>query len=119
MSPSIEKTPSTAISLPPVGIGSFELALEVLEVVVLVLERLSETQARAIQKAGVVEAVEEHQIVAVEEAGKNAEVHLETGRERQDGLGLHEGRQPGFEFDMDVEGAVQKARSRATGAIAR
>src|SRR6185369_16095191 len=70
-----------------------QLLFEIGGVVVAELDLLGETEPRAVDDARMVEAVEEHGVVASEQRRQNAEVYLETGREDQRGLALHEMRE--------------------------
>src|SRR6185369_8665006 len=63
-----------------------------------------------------VEAVEEHGVVVSEQRRQNAEVYLETGREDQRGLALHEMREALFELGVNRERSVEKRRARTPGA---
>jgi hypothetical protein len=56
----------------------------------------------------VVEVIEEHEVMATEQAGEHTQVYLETGGEDQRGLTPHERREAILELHMDVEGAIQQ-----------
>ena len=61
----------------------------------------------------VIERVEEHRAVTVEQRGQDAQVHLEAGGEGEGGFASHELGQALLEPHVQVEGAVQQARSGA------
>ena len=96
-----------------------QLLLEVVHVVVAVLVGLAEAEAAAVDDAGVVERVEDRDVGAVEQAGEDAQVDLEAGREGERRLASHELREALLELDVDLERAVEQPRARAAGAVER
>jgi hypothetical protein len=100
-----------------VGGGVLELLLQVVHVVVAILEVLAEAEAAAVDDAGVVQAVEERQVAAFEQAGQDAQVDLETGGEHEHGFALHELGQSLLELHVDVQGSVEQSRSGTAGAV--
>ncbi len=78
---------------------------------------LAEAQAAAVDDAGVVEGVEEDESAAEGQAADDSQVDLESGAV---GYGLvlaDEFGKLGFEFFVDIEGAVEKTASGATGSV--
>ena len=103
--------------LAPVLGGPGEFSFEVAHVIVLVFHGLSEAQADTVDDRGVIHVVEEGQILAADQAGQDAEIDLETRCEGERGFDVHEGGEPLFELDMDIESAVEQPGARAAGSV--
>ena len=97
--------------------GEPELLLQVCHVVVAELAYLAETQAAAVDDAGVVKGVEEDEASAEAEASDNSEVDLEAGAVG-DGLFLaNELGELGLKLLVNVQRAVEESAAGAAGAI--
>jgi len=92
-----------------------QLLLEICHVVVQVFVGLAEGQPAAVDQARVVEAVGQRDVRALQQARENAEIDLETRREREHVLASQKLCESFFEFEVDVERAVEQPRARAAG----
>ena len=95
-----------------------EHAAQCTHVVVRIAGHFGAGKQRAIDQAGVVQLVLDDGAVPPQQRGEDAEVGLIAGAEDQRGFLAHVRRQPIFQLLVQIEGAVQKAASRAAGAIA-
>ena len=97
--------------------GEPEFLLQVRHVVVAELAHLAETQAAAVDDAGVVQGVQEDESAAEAQASHDAQVHLETGAVGHRGLLAHELGELRLQLFVEVEGAVEEAAAGAAGAV--
>jgi len=63
-----------------------------------------------------IHGIEQRDVVPPEQAGEHADVHAIARREDECGIAFHEARQLVFEFDVDIEGAVEQSGAGAAGA---
>ena len=98
-------------------VDGLDLVLQISHVVVAELVVLAEAQAAAVDDARVIQAVEQGDVEAAEQAREDAEIDLEAGGKGQRGLALHEFGQAFLELHVEVERAVEQARAGATGAV--
>ena len=97
--------------------STLDQALQLLHVVVLVLLLLGEGEPAAVHDGGVVAVIAEDEIALAYQAGNDAGVDRETGRQAKRLVLADKGSQFFFKLDMDIEGSVQEARAGATGTI--
>ena len=94
-----------------------ELLLQRPHIVVLEFEDLAETQAAAVDDAGVVEGIQKDESVPESQARNHSQIDLETGAVCNCFVLAHEGGKFLFKFEMYVEGAVQEPGTGAGGAV--
>ena len=75
-------------------------------------------QAGAVDDAGVVVLVQDHDIAAADQGADGAQVDLHAGREDQRCFLAHPLGQLALQLLVHLQGAVQEARAGATGAVA-
>ena len=81
------------------------------------LAHFAETQAAAVDDAGMVQGVQEDEAAAETEATHDAQVHLEAGAVGYGRFLAHELRQLRLQLLVNVEGAVEEAAAGAAGSV--
>jgi hypothetical protein len=99
--------------------GAPQLRLEVLHVVVPELAQFGKAQAAAVDDRSVVLAVAEDDIVLPGDGGDRSQVRLEPGREAQCSFLAREPGEPALEFFVQLQRAVQEARTGTRGPVAQ
>ena len=92
MTPSIENTPSVAISRSAALLRLLQARFELVHVVVRVAEALRFAQADAVDDAGVVQRVADDRVLFVEQRLEQAAVRVEARRVEDRVLGAEEAR---------------------------
>ena len=97
--------------------GDAEFLLEAAHVVVRELEGLAEAKARAVDDAGVIQGVEEHEPVSEAEAAHHSQIGLEAGAVGHSFVFADELCELFFELQVDIQRAVQETGSRAARTV--
>ena len=99
------------------GRAVFQAALEVVQIVVAEPHGAGRRPQRAFHQAGVQVVVADHHVALLGEGRKGGVVGLEAGAENDGGFFVDEGGQLGFQLDVDIQRAVEQARSAASAAV--
>ena len=91
--------------------------LEVVHVVMTEAHGAGGRPQRAFHQAGVQVVVADHHVALLGEGRERAVVALESGAENDGGFFMNQGGQLGFELDVQVQRAVEQARTAAAGAV--
>ena len=97
--------------------GDAELLLQAAHVVVRELEGLAQAKTRAVDDAGVIQGIQEHESVAEAEAAHHSQVGLETGAVSHCFVFADELRELFFKFKVYIQRAVQETGSRAARTV--
>ena len=95
----------------------FQLNFELLHVRMGRGEHSAVAQLAAVVNAGVIFLVADHVIAVPDDCGNDAEIRLKAGRERAAGFLVQEIRQFLLQLQMQLQRAVQKARTGTAGSV--
>ena len=93
------------------------MVFKVLHVIVPEFDQFSISEPAAVEDRRMIGTIANHHIVFADEHGDNALVRGKTCCKHQAVFFFHEFRQTRFQFDVQIDGPVKKAGTRAAGPV--
>ena len=100
-----------------IRIALTQTQFQVFHVVMSIFQRLSKRKATALDDGGVVKTVEQQVVVTATQSRHHTQIHLESRAEAHGFFFAYQTGKFFFQFNMDVEGAVEESGARAAGAV--